>query len=164
MLIDLGRNDVGRVSAPATVRVDERMVVERYSHVMHLVSNVSGTLAEGKDAVDVVRAAFPAGTLSGAPEDPGHADHRGARAGPARASTAARSGTCRIRATPTWPSPSAPWSPAATPSTCRRAPASSPTASPSCEHEECVNKARAVIQAVEMARRSRQARRREQRG
>ncbi len=68
MLIDLGRNDVGRVAAPATVRVDERMVVERYSHVMHLVSNVSGTLAEGKDAVDVVRAAFPAGTLSGAPK------------------------------------------------------------------------------------------------
>ena len=68
MLIDLGRNDVGRVAAPATVKVDERMVVERYSHVMHLVSNVSGTLREGKDAVDVVRAAFPTGTLSGAPK------------------------------------------------------------------------------------------------
>jgi anthranilate synthase component 1 len=68
MLIDLGRNDVGRVSAPASVRLDEVMVVERYSHVMHLVSNVSGTLAEGKGAPDVLRAAFPAGTLSGAPK------------------------------------------------------------------------------------------------
>jgi anthranilate synthase component 1 len=68
MLIDLGRNDVGRVSAPASVRLDEVMVVERYSHVMHLVSNVSGTLAPGKEAKDVIRAAFPAGTLSGAPK------------------------------------------------------------------------------------------------
>jgi len=68
MLIDLGRNDVGRVSAPASVRLDEVMVVERYSHVMHLVSNVSGTLAEGQGAPDVLRAAFPAGTLSGAPK------------------------------------------------------------------------------------------------
>lgn len=68
MLIDLGRNDVGRVAAPASVRLDEVMVVERYSHVMHLVSNVSGQLAEGQSAKDVVRAAFPAGTLSGAPK------------------------------------------------------------------------------------------------
>jgi anthranilate synthase component 1 len=68
MLIDLGRNDVGRVAAPASVRLDEVMVVERYSHVMHLVSNVSGTLAEGKGAPEVIKAAFPAGTLSGAPK------------------------------------------------------------------------------------------------
>jgi len=68
MLIDLGRNDVGRVSAPGSVRLDETMVVERYSHVMHLVSNVSGTLAKGLAAKDVVKAAFPAGTLSGAPK------------------------------------------------------------------------------------------------
>jgi anthranilate synthase component 1 len=68
MLIDLGRNDVGRVSAPGTVRLDEAMVVERYSHVMHLVSNVSGTLSPGLSAKDVVSAAFPAGTLSGAPK------------------------------------------------------------------------------------------------
>jgi anthranilate synthase component 1 len=68
MLIDLGRNDVGRVSAPASVRLDEIMVVERYSHVMHLVSNVSGALAPGRSATDVVAAAFPAGTLSGAPK------------------------------------------------------------------------------------------------
>src|SRR3954470_1032054 len=68
MLVDLGRNDVGRVSAPGTVRVNELMAVERYSHVMHLVSNIRGTAAPGIRAADVVRAAFPAGTLSGAPK------------------------------------------------------------------------------------------------
>jgi anthranilate synthase component 1 len=68
MLVDLGRNDVGRVAKGGTVRVDELLVVERYSHVMHLVSNVRGELAEGRDAFDVIRATFPAGTLSGAPK------------------------------------------------------------------------------------------------
>jgi anthranilate synthase component 1 len=68
MLVDLGRNDLGRVCSIGTVRVSELMVVERYSHVMHIVSNVQGELAEGKDAFDVVRATFPAGTLSGAPK------------------------------------------------------------------------------------------------
>ncbi len=68
MLVDLGRNDVGRVSAPGTVVVDELMEVEYYSHVMHIVSNVTGTLAEDKDAFDALRATFPAGTVSGAPK------------------------------------------------------------------------------------------------
>jgi len=68
MLVDLGRNDIGRVSAPGTVTVDELMEVEYYSHVMHIVSNVTGTLAEGKDAFDALRATFPAGTVSGAPK------------------------------------------------------------------------------------------------
>ena len=68
MLVDLGRNDVGRVAATGTVRVTERMVVERYSHVMHIVSNVEGTLKPGLDSLDVLRAAFPAGTVSGAPK------------------------------------------------------------------------------------------------
>ncbi len=68
MLIDLGRNDVGRVSEAGSVRLDETMVIERYSHVMHMVSNVSGTLRGGLAAKDVVAAAFPAGTLSGAPK------------------------------------------------------------------------------------------------
>lgn len=68
MLVDLGRNDLGRVCKTGTVKVSELMVVERYSHVMHIVSNVQGDLAEGKDAFDVVRATFPAGTLSGAPK------------------------------------------------------------------------------------------------
>jgi anthranilate synthase component 1 len=68
MLIDLGRNDVGRVARVGSVRVDEQFVVERYSHVMHLVSNVSGELQAGRTALDVLRACFPAGTLSGAPK------------------------------------------------------------------------------------------------
>jgi anthranilate synthase component 1 len=68
MLVDLGRNDLGRVCKAGTVRVTELMVVERYSHVMHIVSNVQGELEAGKDAFDVVRATFPAGTLSGAPK------------------------------------------------------------------------------------------------
>ncbi|GBE00683.1 anthranilate synthase component 1 [bacterium BMS3Bbin06] len=68
MLVDLGRNDVGRVSEMGSVRVTELMTVERYSHVMHLVSNVTGTLREGLDAFDVFRACFPAGTVTGAPK------------------------------------------------------------------------------------------------
>ncbi|MCB9626575.1 MAG: chorismate-binding protein [Sandaracinaceae bacterium] len=68
MLVDLGRNDVGRISGPGEVRVTEQMVIERYSHVMHIVSNVEGRLAPGCDALDVLRATFPAGTLSGAPK------------------------------------------------------------------------------------------------
>lgn len=68
MLVDLGRNDLGRVCRTGTVRVTELMVVERYSHVMHIVSNVQGELAGGRDAFDVLRATFPAGTLSGAPK------------------------------------------------------------------------------------------------
>ena len=68
MLIDLGRNDVGRVSRIGTVRVDENMITERFSHVMHLTSSVSGTVADGRSALDVLRACFPAGTLTGAPK------------------------------------------------------------------------------------------------
>ena len=68
MLVDLGRNDVGRVSAPGSVRVDSLMHIERYSHVMHIVSNVSGQLAPGKTAYDAFRSVFPAGTVSGAPK------------------------------------------------------------------------------------------------
>src|SRR5262249_12862830 len=68
MLIDLGRNDVGRVARVGSVHVDEQMTVERYSHVMHLVSSVSGDVAPGKNAIDVLRACFPAGTLTGAPK------------------------------------------------------------------------------------------------
>jgi anthranilate synthase component 1 len=68
MLVDLARNDLGRIAEVGTVTVDELMIVEKYSHVMHIVSNVIGKLAEGKDAFDVIRATFPAGTLSGAPK------------------------------------------------------------------------------------------------
>ena len=68
MLVDLGRNDLGRVCKTGTVEVSELKVIERYSHVMHIVSNVKGELEEGRDALDVFRATFPAGTLSGAPK------------------------------------------------------------------------------------------------
>ena len=68
MLVDLGRNDAGRVAQTGSVRVTEQMVVERYSHVMHIVSNVEGRLKPGLNAIDVLRATFPAGTVSGAPK------------------------------------------------------------------------------------------------
>lgn len=68
MLIDLGRNDVGRVAQQGTVKLTEKMVIERYSHVMHIVSNVEGTLKPGLDAIAVLKATFPAGTVSGAPK------------------------------------------------------------------------------------------------
>jgi anthranilate synthase component 1 len=68
MLIDLARNDVGRVAKIGTVEVTDTMVIERYSHVMHLVSNVAGTLEAGMSNMDVLRASFPAGTLTGAPK------------------------------------------------------------------------------------------------
>jgi anthranilate synthase component 1 len=68
MLVDLGRNDLGRVCEYGSVHVDEMMFIERYSHVMHIVSNVVGKLREDKTAFDVIEACFPAGTLSGAPK------------------------------------------------------------------------------------------------
>ena len=68
MLVDLERNDLGRVSAYGSVKVEELMVIERYSHVMHLVSQVEGQLAEGKDLFDVIAAVFPGGTITGAPK------------------------------------------------------------------------------------------------
>jgi anthranilate synthase component 1 len=67
-LMDLGRNDVGRVAQTGTVKVTDNMVIERYSHVMHIVSNVEGKLKPGMDAIDVLKATFPAGTVSGAPK------------------------------------------------------------------------------------------------
>ena len=68
MLVDLGRNDLGRVADIGSVQVNDLMVVERYSHVMHLVSNIRCDLEQGLDAFDLLKAAFPAGTLSGAPK------------------------------------------------------------------------------------------------
>ena len=68
MLIDLGRNDVGRISQAGTVQVTEKMIVERYSHVMHITSNVVGRVNSGMNAIDILKATLPAGTLSGAPK------------------------------------------------------------------------------------------------
>ncbi len=81
MLLDLGRNDVGRVSRPGSVAIEEREVIERYSHVMHLVSQVSGELRDGLDAFDAIASIFPAGHGERRAEGPGHGDHRRARAG-----------------------------------------------------------------------------------
>ncbi len=67
-LMDLGRNDVGRVAQTGSVKVTDNMMIERYSHVMHIVSNVEGKLKDGMDAIDVIKATFPAGTVSGAPK------------------------------------------------------------------------------------------------
>ena len=68
MLIDLGRNDAGRVAQTGTVKLTDKMIIERYSHVMHIVSNVTGQLVNELDAIDVLKATFPAGTVSGAPK------------------------------------------------------------------------------------------------
>jgi anthranilate synthase component 1 len=68
MLVDLARNDIGRVCTYGSITVPEMMVVERYSHVMHIVSQVEGTIAPGHTAYDLMRATFPAGTVSGAPK------------------------------------------------------------------------------------------------
>ena len=68
MLIDLGRNDIGRISKVGTVKLTEKMIIERYSHVMHIVSNVSGVIEDETRPLDVLRATFPAGTVSGAPK------------------------------------------------------------------------------------------------
>jgi anthranilate synthase component I len=68
MLVDLGRNDLGRICQIGSVRVSEKMVIERYSHVMHIVSHIEGVLGQGQNAFDLLRATFPAGTVSGAPK------------------------------------------------------------------------------------------------
>ena len=68
MLLDLGRNDVGRVAQNNSVKVTEKMIIEYYSHVMHIVSNVEGLIDDKYDAVDALKAGFPAGTVSGAPK------------------------------------------------------------------------------------------------
>ena len=68
MLIDLGRNDIGRIAKIGSVKLTNKMTIEKYSHVMHIVSNVVGELSENLDAIDVLKATFPAGTLSGAPK------------------------------------------------------------------------------------------------
>jgi anthranilate synthase component 1 len=153
MLIDLGRNDVGRVSAPGSVRLDETMVIERYSHVMHLVSNVSGKLADGLAAKDVVKAAFPAGTLSGAPKiramqiieeiEPSRRGIYGGAVGYlsytgnmdfaiAIRTLIAKGDTIHVQAGAGIVADS----------------------QPEAEYEECVNKARAVVRAVEQVRQS----------
>ena len=154
MLIDLGRNDVGRVAATGTVRVTEEFVIERYSHVMHLTSHVVGRLADGRSWLDVLRAAFPAGTLSGAPKirameiiDELEPHRRGIYGGAvgyvsytgnmdlaiAIRTLVTRGDQIHVQAGAGIVADS----------------------DPAREHEECVNKARAVLRAVAMARTAR---------
>jgi anthranilate synthase component 1 len=156
MLIDLGRNDVGRVSAPGSVRVDEIMKIERYSHVMHISSHVRGKLRAGMRASDVIRAAFPAGTLSGAPKirameiieelEPSRRGIYGGAVGYisytgnvdlaiAIRTLVTKNDTIHVQAGAGIVADSR----------------------PEAEHQECVNKARAVLSAVEMAGRGKAA-------
>jgi len=152
MLVDLGRNDVGRVSVYGRVEVDEFMVIEKYSHVMHIVSNVIGELAPGKDQFDVLRACFPAGTVSGAPKirameiiEELEPTRRGPYAGAIGyfsfsgsmdtcitiRTILAQNGTAYIQAGAGIVADSV----------------------PEREYEECVNKAQALVKAIEMAER-----------
>jgi len=156
MLIDLGRNDVGRVSAAGTVRVDEIMKIERYSHVMHISSHVRGKLRAGVRANDIIRAAFPAGTLSGAPKirameiieelEPSRRGIYGGAVGYisytgnvdlaiAIRTLVTKNDTIHVQAGAGIVADSR----------------------PEAEHQECVNKARAVLSAVEMAGRGKAA-------
>ena len=153
MLIDLGRNDVGRVSTPGTVRLDETMVIERYSHVMHLVSNVSGSLAAGLAAKDVVKAAFPAGTLSGAPKirameiiEELEPSRRGVYGGAVGylSYTGNMDLAIAIRTLVT----------AGDTIHVQAGAGIVADSQPEAEHEECMNKARAVVRAVELVRQS----------
>jgi anthranilate synthase component 1 len=150
MLLDLGRNDVGRVARTGTVEVTESFVIELYSHVMHLVSNVRGQLADGRDGFDAFRATFPAGTLTGAPKirameiieelEPARRGVYGGAVGYFAFSGATdtaiairfvlmRNGRAYVQAGAGIVADSDPES----------------------EHRECVNKARAMIQAVHLA-------------
>jgi anthranilate/para-aminobenzoate synthase component I len=127
MLVDLARNDLGRVCVPGTVDVSGFMRVERYSHVMHLVSTVFGRVMPGRTALDVLRATFPAGTVSGAPKPRAwRSSRRSSRTG--ATSTRGPSATSTPVGTWTWRSRSAPRCCTAARRTCRPAPGSSPTA------------------------------------
>jgi anthranilate synthase component 1 len=152
MLIDLGRNDVGRIAETGTVTLTENMVVERYSHVMHIVSNVEGQLREGCRAMDALRAACPAGTVSGAPKirameiiDELEPVKRGVYGGAvgylswagnmdtaiAIRTAVIKDGSCTSRSGPAW------W-----PTRCRL------------EWQETLNKARAILRAAAMVERA----------
>jgi anthranilate synthase component 1 len=147
MLIDLARNDLGRVCEHGSVTVDELMVVERYSHVMHIVSGISGRVAPGHTPIDVLRATFPHGTVSGAPKvrameiiDELEPTARGPYAGAVgyidfsgSMDTAIGLRTCVVRGTTAWVQAGA---------------GVVVDSDPSREYDECVDKAAAVLSAV----------------
>jgi anthranilate synthase component 1 len=150
MLVDLGRNDVGRVAEPGSVQVTERFVVERYSHVMHLVSNVRGTLRADADCFEAFRATFPAGTLTGAPKirameiieelEPARRGVYGGAVGyfgfTGAMDTAIAIRSVLMRGGTAWVQAGA---------------GIVADSDPESEHRECVNKARAVLEAVRRA-------------
>ena len=151
MLIDLARNDLGRVCVYGTVQVDDLMVIERYSHVMHIVSGISGVLVEGTSPVDVLRATFPHGTVSGAPKvrameiiDTLEPTARGPYAGAVgyidfsgNLDTAIGLRTCVVKGSTAWIQAGA---------------GVVADSDPATEYEECVAKARAVLAAIQAAR------------
>ena len=152
MLLDLGRNDVGRVAEIGTVTVTDQFFIERYSHVMHIVSNVEGKLAKRHDAVDALAAGFPAGTVSGAPKvrameiiDELEKEKRGLYAGSVGYfSAAGEMDTCIVLRT------------ALVKDGVMYAQAGAGIVAdsvPENEHQECVNKAKALFRAAEEARR-----------
>lgn len=150
MLIDLARNDLGRVCAFGSVEVDDLMVVEKYSHVMHIVSGVSGDLTEGVSPIDVLRATFPHGTVSGAPKvrameiiDSVEPTARGPYAGAVgyfdfsgNLDTAIALRTCVARGTKAWVQAGA---------------GVVVDSDPTYEYNECIHKARAVLTAIAAA-------------
>ena len=158
MLLDLGRNDVGRVAEIGTVKVTDQFFVERYSHVMHIVSNVEGELAEGRDALDALVAGFPAGTVSGAPKvramqiiDELEKEKRGLYAGcVGYFSAAGEMDTCIVLRT------------ALVKDGTMYVQAGAGIVAdcdPASEQQECVNKAKALFRAAEEAQALRQRRR-----
>ena len=152
MLLDLGRNDVGRVAEIGTVKVTDQFFIERYSHVMHIVSNVEGKLATKHDAVDALAAGFPAGTVSGAPKvrameiiDELEKEKRGLYAGSVGYfSAAGEMDTCIVLRT------------ALVKDGVMYVQAGAgivADSNPDSEQQECVNKAKALFRAAEEARR-----------
>ena len=150
MLVDLGRNDLGRVCEYGSVTVDELMTIETYSHVMHIVSSVSGTLSPGVSPMDALRASLPAGTLSGAPRS---ARCRSSTSwSPSGAvPTAAPSATSRTRATSTPASTSAPRSSRTARCTCQAGGGIVADSDPAYEVRETEAKAGAVMDAIRLA-------------
>ena len=153
MLIDLGRNDVGRVAEPGTVEVGEQFVIERYSHVMHIVSEVTGTLKHGPELRRRAARDVPGRHRQRRAEDPRAGSDPRTRTDHAATSTPAPSATSAGTAMPTPPSPSAPPSSRTAACTCRPAPASSTTPIRQKEWEETMNKGRALFRAVAEAAR-----------
>jgi anthranilate synthase component 1 len=161
MLLDLGRNDVGRVASIGSVTVTDQFFVERYSHVMHIVSNVEGELAEGRDALDALAAGFPAGTVSGAPKvramqiiDELEKEKRGLYAGcVGYFSAAGEMDTCIVLRTALVKNGKM---------YVQAGAGIVADSDPASEQQECVNKAKALFRAAEEARRFASAARRGQ--